>query len=99
MSSKWWVPSSVAMGDGQGRLEELLVALRLRNRAGGNGAARAGECGVCGGEFFPTLTGGPFAREERVTGGPTACGAQVAAVLRISDRIRRDKWVGFVDPA
>jgi hypothetical protein len=74
-SSKWWVPGSVTMGDGQGCLEEILIALRPWNHAGGNGTAGAGECGVCGGEFFPTLTGGPFAREERVTGGPTTCGA------------------------
>jgi hypothetical protein len=45
---------SVTMGNDQGSLAKLLVMARPWNRTGGNGAARAGERGVHGGEFFPT---------------------------------------------
>jgi hypothetical protein len=50
---------------------------------------------VHGGEFFPTLTGEPDAREERVMGGPAACGALVAAALMISgpDRVKEEGLV------
>jgi hypothetical protein len=51
------------MGDGQGSLAKLLIVVRPWNRAGGNGAAGAGERS---GDFFPTLTDGPSMREERV---------------------------------
>jgi hypothetical protein len=67
-------PGSVTMGDGQGSLAELLIAVRPWNCAGGNGVARAGERGVHGGAFFPTLTGGPGLREETVTLGRQRAG-------------------------
>jgi hypothetical protein len=82
---------SVNMGDDQGSLAEPLLVARLQNCVGGNSATGAGVRDLRSGEFFPTLTGRPGAREERVMGGPAARGAQVVAALMISgpDRMRK----------